>query len=641
MFPRIIGMIITFIVLAITIVLFVSGRIRSDVVALLALLALYLTGVLTVSQSLAGFSDSTVILIAALFVVGEGLSRTGVTAWLGNQLLRLARGNATRLLLFMMLGAAGLSAFVSNTGTVATLLPAVVAASWRLGGVPSQFLMGLAYATNTGGLLTLTGTPSNIVVSEALVDAGFQSFGFFEFSLIGVPLLIITIFYMMTVGRRLLPKRDADQRPVELSQSVRDVADTFGLEEAMYALRVRARSPLAGKTLQQAALGHDYNVTVLGVQRNQPEDQLPAGDLPLLRRLSEQVLDQLHALQPGNGDVVPGPDTLILSQDRLIVKGVPDDVERLALANSLGMQPVGEDGTDMTEALLSSEVGIAEVLLAVRSQYIGRTVAEVRFADKYRVQVLGIWRGDRRLPGTDTKLQFGDALLVRGRWADIELLQNEARNFVVVGSPEVLSKQIVELTPRSLFAVMALVAMVIMMVTGVVPVVIAALLTAVLMVLAGCLTMTQAYRAINWQSVVLIAAMLPLSTALEITGGATLIADGLVGSLGAIGPLALLAGVFLLTTGFSQIISNTATAVLIAPIVLKAALTLGISPYPLLMGVAVAASNAFMTPIGTTTNLMVQAPGGYKFNDYLKVGAPLMVIFLIVVLLLVPLIWPF
>ncbi|MEZ4517480.1 MAG: SLC13 family permease [Chloroflexota bacterium] len=616
------NMLVTFIILGVTLVLFIVGRFRSDLVALMALLALFLTGVLTLDQSLAGFSNSTVILIAALFVVGEGLSRTGVTAWLGDQLLRLARGNPTRLLVVMMLGAAALSAFVSNTGTVATLLPAVVSAAWRVGGVPSQFLMGLAYSTNTGGLLTLTGTPPNIVVADTLAAEGLAPFGFFEFSLIGLPLLAITVVYMMTIGRRLLPERDSDQRPIELSQSVRDVADTFGLEEAMYALRVRAQSPLAGQTLEQAALGRDHNVTVLRVQRNQLQaDEEPDLSEPLLRRLRSQVRDQLSVLQPPDADAVPGPSTLIRSQDRLIVKGRPEDVTRLAVANSLGLQQLGDDSAALKEALLSSEVGIAEVLLAVRSQYIGRTVTEVRIADKYRVQVLGIWRGDRRVTDPDTRLRFGDALLVRGRWADIELLQQEGRNFVVVGSPESLSKQVVELTPRSLFAVVALAAMVVMMVTGIVPVVMAALITAVLMVLAGCLTMTQAYRAINWQSVILVAAMLPLSTALEITGGASLIANGLVNTLGTIGPVALLAGVFLLTTGFSQIISNTATAVLIAPIVFKAAVTLGISPYPLLMGVAVAASNAFMTPIGTTTNLMVQTPGGYRFNDYLK-GAP-------------------
>jgi di/tricarboxylate transporter len=635
-------MLITFIILAATIVLFITGRIRSDVVALLALLALYLTGILTSQQALAGFSDATVILIAALFIVGEGLSRTGVTQWLGNQLLRAAGGSPTRLLLFMMLGAGVLSAFISNTGTVATLMPAVVAASWRLGGIPSQYLMGLAYATNTGGLLTLTGTPSNIVVTEALTAAGLRPFNYFEFSLIGLPLLAITITYMMTIGRRLLPERSADQRPLDLSESMRDIAGTFDLEEAFYSLRVRAASPLIGKTLEEAALGRDYNVAVLRIDPRQPEDAPPTGDGPLLRRLGAQVRDGLQMLSPENGHPpMPGADTLIDYQDRLLVRGRAEDVERLAVAYSLGLQPISGEGDVLASELLSAEVGVAEVLLAARSQYVGRTLAEVRFADKYRVHVLGVWRGDRRLSGADVRLQFGDALLVRGRWADIELLQNEARNFVVVGSPEAMSKQVVELTPQSLVAVLALVGMVIMMVTGIVSVVMAALIAAVVMVLAGCLNMTQAYRSIGWQSVVLIAAMIPLSTALEITGGADLIAGALVNTLGAVGPLALLAGVFLLTTGFSQVISNTATAVLIAPIVLTAATNLGISPYPLLMGVAVAASNAFMTPIGTTTNLMVMSPGGYKFNDYIKVGAPLMAIFLLVTLLLVPLIWPF
>lgn len=630
-------MITTFVILAITIVLFIRARLRSDVVALLSLLALYLTGILNTQQALAGFSDSTVILIAALFIVSEGLSRTGVTAWLGNQLLRAAGGSPVRLLVYMMLGAAGLSAFISNTGTVATLLPAVVAASWRLGGAPSQFLMALAYSTNTGGLLTLTGTPPNIVVADTLSGFGLEPFGYFEFAWIGLPLLAVTVAYMLTVGRRLLPARDTDQRPLDLSESMSGIADTFDLEEAFYSLRVRSRSALAGQTLGEAGLGRDYNVAVLRIDHDRPAN----GGSPL-RRLGEQVRDQFSQLGPTNGDTpLPGPDSVIRSQDRLLVKGRAEDVERLAVAYSLGLQPVTGDGELLASELLSSEIGVAEVLLAARSQYIGRSLAEVRFADKYHVHVLGIWRGDKRLTGGDTRLEFGDALLVRGRWADIELLQNETRNFVVVGSPEAMSRQVVSLSPRAIFAVVALAGMVVMMVTGVVSVVMAALITAVAMVLAGCVTMTQAYRSIGWQSVVLVAAMIPMSTALEITGGAELMANGLVRTLGAVGPLALMAGVFLLTTAFSQVISNTATAVLVAPIVLTAALELGISPYPLLMAVAVSASNAFMTPIGTTTNLMVMTPGGYKFTDYLRVGAPLMVIFLVLTLLLVPLIWPF
>jgi di/tricarboxylate transporter len=533
-------MIITFIILLVTIVLFIYGRPRADVVALISLLALVLTGILTAGQALTGFSDSTVLLIAALFVVSEGLSRTGVTAWLGNLLLRLAANSAARLLVFMMIGAAGLSAFISNTGTVATLLPTVAAAAWRVGSVPSKFLMPLAYSTNTGGLLTLTGTPPNIIVADTLRNAGYQPFGFFEFALIGLPLLVVTILYMYFIGRRLLPQRNADQRPLDLGQAVGEVADTFGLEERLYSLRVRARSSLAGKTLQEAALGRDYAVTVLRIDHNRPEDdEAEPGDdssARRLRRLGYQVRDQLGQLQPSAESPLPGPATRIHSQDRLLVKGRQEYVERLALDHSLGMQPVTGDGAALSAELLSSEIGIAEVLLAVRSQYIGRTLAEVRFAEKYHVQVLGIWRGDRQLVKATEPLKFGDALLVRGRWADIELLQNEPRNFVIVGSPESLSRQVVELTPRSVFAVLALAAMVVMMVTGIVPTVIAAFITAVAMVLAGCLSMEQGYRSISWQTVVLIAAMIPLSTALEITGGAELIADALVRSLGSIGP---------------------------------------------------------------------------------------------------------
>ncbi len=265
----------------------------------------------------------------------------------------------------------------------------------------------------------------------------------------------------------------------------------------------------------------------------------------------------------------------------------------------------------------------------------------MRFADKFRVQVISIMRGERQLVKTTEPLKFGDALLVRGRWDDIDLLRNEARNFVVVGSPDALARQVVELTPRSVFAVLAMVGMVVMMVTNVVPTVIAALITAVAMVLAGCLNMEQAYRSVGWQSVVLIAAMIPMSTALQVTGGTEFMAGLLVDSFGQFGPTALLAGVFLMTVSFGQVISNTATAILVAPIALQAAVALGVSPFPVLMGVAVAASASFMTPIGTTTNLMVYTPGGYRFIDYVRVGAPLTLLFLIVTLLLAPIIWPF
>jgi di/tricarboxylate transporter len=627
-------MLLTFVILALTIVLFVWGRLRSDLVALMALIALFLSGVLTADQALSGFSNATVIMIAALFVVGEGLSRTGVTAWVGQQILQLAGRSKARLLIVTMLGTALLSAFISNTGTVATLLPAVVSASWRVGSVPSVFLIPMAFAANTGGLLTLTGTPPNIVVAEVLTDAGYAPFSYFEFALIGLPLLAAAVAYMVLYGRRLLPRNSAEDRPEELAEAMSGLADTFSLVENLYRLRVRYGSPLIGKSLKEAALGHDYGVTVLEIEnKSRP-------GVSGIKGMVESP-NPLQSLLPEGHHEIPGPDTVITAQDLLLVKGSGKAVYQMMLDFNLGVLPVEDDSEGLSEVLLSAETGIAEVVLTPRSTYIGRMIAESDFGDKYRVQVISIKRGDRLVSRKEARLEFGDALLIRGAWKDIETLRNERRNFVVVGSPEAMSRQVVELTPQSIIAVLALAAMIAMMVSGVVPVVFAALIAAVIMVLGGCLTMTHAYRAISWQSVVLIAAMIPMSIALEVTGGAAFLANGLVNTVGSISPLALLAGVFLLTTALSQVINNTATAVLVAPIVLRAAEEMGISPYPALMIVAVSASTAFLTPIGTTTNLMVMSPGGYRFNDYFKVGLPLLAIFLVLSLLLIPIIWPF
>lgn len=638
-------MLLTFLILAVTIALFVHGKLRADLVGVLSMMALVLSGVLTADQGLAGFSDSTVLLIAALFVVSEGLSRNGITAWLGNQLGRLAKSNALRLLVVMMILAASVSAFISNTGTVATLLPTVTAAAWRVGSVPSQYLMSLAFATNAGGLLTLPSTPPNLVVADALLSAGERQIGFFEYALIGLPLVIVTILYMTFAGRRMMPHQDDSGRPADLGEMVGAVAGTFGLDERLYTLEVGAHSELAGMTLREAALGRDYAVVVLRIDNGRAgtaADGVEADPLARFLEFHRRVRDQLAPRRAENDAPIPGPEIVIFPGNRLLVKGRQENVERVARRYDLKLRPVTGDGATLSGELLSSDVGIAEVLLAVRSQYIGRTLAEMHFAEKFRVQVLSILRGERQLVKTSEPLKFGDALLVRGRWEDIDRLRGEGRNFVVVGSPDQMARQVVELTPRSAFAVLAMAGMVVLMVTNVVPTVMAAIIAAVAMVLAGCLNVEQAYRAINWQSVVLIASMIPMSTALQVTGGTELMAGLLIDTFGQWGPTALLAGVFLMTVIFGQAISNTATAILVSPIALQAAVGLGVSPFPILIGgVAVAASASFMTPISTTTNLMVYTPGGYRFVDYVKVGAPLTLLFLIVTLLLVPVIWPF
>jgi di/tricarboxylate transporter len=630
-------MILTFVILAITIIFFIFGRLRADVVALLSLLTLFLAGIITLDQALSGFGDSTVIMIAALFVIGDGLSRTGVTAWLGERMLCLAGNNKVRLLVVMMVATAILSAFISNTGTVATLMPAVISAAWRIGSVPSKFLMPLAFAANTGGLLTLTGTPPNIIVNQSLLSAGLDGFGYFEFALIGLPLLVAAILYMVLVGRKLLPARKVEERPAGLTESVGELARDYTIESSLYWLRVRYGSRLVGLTLEEAALGRDYNVSVIRIEHPIRVNGRQA-DQTILK--SRGVIESLEKLQTDHVDPVPGPGTKISANDVLLVKGSQDAIDRVMVWFNVGVQKASGADQDLAEMLLSHEVGIAEVLLTPRSAYIGRTVSQGHFAEKFNVQVLNIRRQHKQVEFSQSRLRFGDALLVRGRWKDIELLGNERRNFVVVGSPESMARQVVELNRQAVIASLALISMIILMVTGFVPTVIAALIAAIVMVLGGCLSMEQAYRSVSWSSVILIAAMIPMSIALQVTGGAEFLADALVDSLGSFGPLALMSGVFLLTTALSQVINNSATTVLVSPIVLQAANDLGVSPYPMMMIVAISASTAFLTPIGTTTNLMVSAPGSYSFNDFIKLGLPLVVIFLLLSLALVPMIWP-
>ncbi len=626
-------MIITFIILAATILLFVFSKLRPDLVAVLSLLALYLSGVITTQQALAGFADSTVILIAALFVVGEGLSRTGITAWLGEQLLQRAGDSETRLLIVLVVGTALISSMLSNTGTVAMLLPAAVAAAWRIGSIPSRFLMPMAFGASLGGLLTLIGSPTNIVVSDTLSAAGLAPFGFFEFAKIGLPLLLAGVVLMRFAAPRLLTDRPSGDRPVDLQATMAQMADSYGLLSRLFVLSITAESDLAGKTLRDLALGERYSLTVLRIERQRAETSRP-----LTRRLVPSHFDR-----DDDDDelTVPGGDTVVQVDDKLLVKGTREDVARAADALHVPAISVKSDESGLADIMLSHEVGLAEILVAPRSDYAGHTLAESDIAAKFNVQVISLLRGDRLMPRQRTRLELGDTLLVRGRWADIERLRDEQANFVVVGDPQAVARQVVDFGPASFIALVALVGMIILMVTGIVPTVIAALIAAVVMILGRAVTAEGAYRAINWSTVVLIAAMLPMSTAMEVTGGAEFLANSLVQTLGSIGPLAILAGVFILTALLSQVMSNTATVVLLAPIVMQTAQQLQTSPYPLMMATAVAAAAAFLTPIASPTNMLVFTPGGYQFSDFSRLGLPLLLLVFVVSIVLIPVIWPF
>ncbi|MDM8518840.1 SLC13 family permease [Anaerolineales bacterium HSG6] len=632
-------MIIAFLILGITIFAFVLDKIRMDIVALLALLSLHLTGLLTVNQVLAGFSNSTVIMITGLFVVGAGLFRTGVADWISQKLLGLAGTDQVSLIIVLMAGTGLLSGFLSNTGTVAVLLPAVVAAAIRIDVAPSKLLIPLAVAANVGGMLTLIGTPPNIVISDALEAAGEAPMGFFEFSLIGIPLLIVAVVYTVFIGRRFLPENKTKERHARASVSAEELVQSYQLEQSLYRVRVRPESKLVGKTLAQAAIGQDFGISVLHIDYPPIEDEEEEEDNrspKIIEEIADRIRHRGHTSQHEAVAVTaPTAKTTIQANQRLLLRGELDAVSRLALKYNLGMDPLSDEERLQAEQDLLS---LVEVLITPRSTLIGRTLEHTNFARKYGVQVLSVVRRGQPLADyTTQKLAFGDALLVTGVQKQVQLLQNEARNFVVVGE-SIAGGDKVQLNSKSFIAIGAMFLMMGLMLTKTVPAVIAVIIAALVMVIAKCITMEQAYRSISWESVVMIAAMLPMSTALQETGGAELIANTMVSVVG--GNLVLLLGaMFILTVTFTQVISNTATSVLLAPIAIKAASDMGVPARAVMMMVAVGASTAFITPIASPVNMLVLNPGGYKFADFSKGGLPLAVIFMVISIILVPLIW--
>ena len=607
-------------ILIITIGLFVWGKFTPDIVALISMLSLYLTGILTPTETLSGFSNPTVIMIAALFIIGEGIAQTGWTALAGKKFVEWAGKSVPKLLVIITLGAGVLSGFVSNTGTVATLMPLTISSAWSIGTLPSKMLMPVAFGSNTGGLLTLTGTPPNIIASNALVEAGFDGFSFFEFALIGIPLLLIALIYFRYIGYKLLPSNKTNNKPVNIESTLYNWIEAYKVHDGYYRLRVRSISPLINTKCEDWHFEKDFNVSIIRIKRRHPN-----------------VLKGIAQFEE-----FPVPSTDLLYHDIITVKGDAKDINKLMITFRLGLLPLEPITTDeLKHNLINQEVGMAEVIVNPNSILVGRKYKVGDYFKRYGIQLLGASRNNKPLLEKEITVKVGDAFLIRGTWAHIEDLKEQNENLVIIGSPEGMAKNVESLSSKSYIALGALILMIIFMVFKIVPGSIAALISAGVVLLTGCVPIAKAYKGISWTSVVMIAAMIPMGIALQKTGTAQLIASALVDYLGAIHPILLLGGVFLLTTTFSQVINNSATAVLMAPIAILAATSLNLSPEPFMIIVAISASTAFLTPIGTTTNAMVMTAGGYKFMNYLKVGAPLLLLFFIISLILVPIIWPF
>jgi di/tricarboxylate transporter len=585
----------------------------------MSMLALYLTGLLDMSETLSGFSNPTVLMIAALFIIGEGLARTGWTALAGQKFVAWAGKSIPKLMILITLGSGVLSSFVSNTGTVAALLPVTVSAAWKAGTLPSKLLMPVAFGSNTGGLLTLTGTPPNIIVSNALVEQGMEGFSFFEFALIGLPLLLIAILYFRYVGYRLLPAHKTENRPVNIDSEVHKWIANYSIGDNMYRLRIRSMSQLIGTQIGDWDFEKKYNISIMRLRRRHPS--VLKGTAPFVE--------------------LPEPKTEMRYHDIITVKGEADDVDKMILEFKLGVIPKKFKPSELKKELINQEVGMVEMIVTPTSFFVGRTLPMGKYLNKLGIQLLGASRDGKPMPDKNITIKAGDAFVIRGSWKNIEALQSVYENLVILGSPEAMAKDVDVLTTKSYIALGTLVLMILLLVLEIFPGAIAALICAGIIMLTGCVPISKAYKGISWTSVVMIAAMIPMGLALQKTGTAELVSNGLVDYLGDIHPVVLLGGIFLVTTAFSQTINNSATAVLMAPIAFMAAVSLGVSPKPFMIVVAISASTAFLTPVGTTTNAMVMASGSYRFMDYVKVGGPLLVLFFGITMLVVPLFWPF
>lgn len=588
-------------VLAAAALLFATNRIRSDIVAVLVVLALMLSGVLTVSQSLAGFADPVVILIAALFVVGEAVVSTGLATRLGEFVLQVGGSSETRLLALLM-GLTGLvGAFMSSTAVVALFIPVAITISNRSGIDRRRLLMPLSAAGLISGMMTLIATAPNLVVDEALKERGLGSLGFFGFTPFGIVILIIAIGYMLVVGRRLLAAKAKAKDAVQRGRTVSDLADEYGLANRLARLRILPTSPLHDRTVARMALRTQFGVVVVGFDKGR---------------------GQSHAFIPA------ALDSVFRAGDALYVVGNEEQVATLCKKMQLALEPRLPEQR-ARQAL--QRIGFAEMMLAPTSPLIGQTIGESEFRSRFNVTVLAVrHRGEAQIADlVSTRLDFGDALLVSGSWEDINRLGRDRDDFVLLTMPEEY-KDVAPTGHRAPAALIILALMVAAMASGVVPTVAAATLAALAMLAFGCIRLESVYRSIGWPTIVLIAGVLPLATALTVTGVSALLADGLVTALGSLGVFGMLATVFVLTAGIGLFISNTATAVLIAPIAIDAALAIGASPQAFAMTVAIASSAAFATPVSSPVNTLVFEPGGYSFIDFVKVGLPLMVLALVV-----------
>ncbi len=772
-------------ILFVALILFITEVLRMDVVALLVLATLAITGLVDPDEALSGFSNPAVITVWAMFILSDGLTRTGIADLLGAQVLRVAGDKEITLIIVIMLTAGFLSAFMNNIGVAALMLPVVVDIARRTEISPSRLLMPLAYGSLLGGLTTMIGTPPNLLIAGALTDANLPSFSLFDFAPVGIGAMLVGTLFIALFGRHMLP----DKKPAAGGkQSQRNLRAQYGLQERTFMLNIPFDSILVGKTLAESRIGSAVGLIVVALERRNKIEALPSrktvlegGDklmvqgrldrfeelrrwsdvviereAPLLQSLvndrvnlveariaddsalvkelvnhtefrrtfgvnvlairrnelvrrvniskvplragdqlllqgNEEALERLEGspefieinpvdekqlletyrlqesvfviripresklggqslAQSRIGDafdfrllatfrenmlqLMPEPDELLLGGDLLLLQGHPEDLDELR-----GLQELEIDSNLSTRfsTYESDRLALVEATLNPQSDLAGQSIADLNFREKYGLELVAVWRSGKAIRSEldQLVLEFGDALLLVGPRNKLDVFSNEP-DFITLSSTG-KSAPDTRRAPRAAFIMLAVVALVL---AGYLPIAIAAVLGSTCMVISGCLNMEQAYRAIDWRAVFLIAGMLPLGVAMQTTGAASFVAAEVMGLLGGLGPWSVIAGLYMLTALATMIVPTAALVVLMSPIVLSASAEMGIEPQTAMMAIAMAASASFTSPISHPANILVMGPGGYKFSDYIKIGVPLTLVIFVAVMFLLPIFWP-
>lgn len=616
-------MILTILVLFLSVIFFISGKLRSDIVALCSLVTLLAAGILTPEEALSGFSSNVIIMMVGLFVVGGAIFQTGLAKMISSKLMKFAGDSELKLFLLVMGVTSVMGAFVSNTGTVAIMIPIVVSMAMSVKMNPSRLLMPLAFASSMSGMMTLIGTPPNLVINDELLKNGFEGLGFFTFLPVGLICAVVGTIVLLPLSKKFLSKPGAlSAASASSGKSLKTLVAEYGISSNLHRLQVTASSLVVGKMIGEIDIRKKYGLNIIELRH------IERGQHRILKNVVQQAVDS---------------DTKLRVDDVLYVSGNEDIVK--VFAQKYKLTVLSDRDEAKGKSLDFYNIGVAEIVIMNSSTVVNKTVKEIGFRKKYNLSVLGICRKKKYiLQGiADETIHSGDVLLVQGAWDNIAALENESTEWIVLGRPlEEAAK--VTLDYKAPVAALIMLAMIVVMACDFIPIapVTAVMVAGLLMVLTGCFRNVEAaYKTINWESIVLIAAMMPMSVALQKTGVSAWISNSLVSGLGDYGPLALMAGIYFTTSFMTMFISNTATAVLLAPIAMSSALQIGVSPVPFLFAVTLGASLCFASPFSTPPNALVMPAGQYTFMDYVKVGLPLQIILGIVMILVLPFLFPF